>query len=142
MILDSLSSQQLLALTIYGESRGESIEGQIAVGCVVRNRVRTSIKTYKEVVLEPKQFSCWNIDDPNRMVLEKLAGDIVNGIVPNNSRLRQALFIATGIINDDLLDNTKGAKNYITNELYDTGKIKWASKLTPSRVIGNHVFLV
>ena len=56
-----------LAKTIYGEARGESIETMFAVGWVIRNRLQAGRygDTYKDVVLQPKQFSCWNEDDIN-----------------------------------------------------------------------------
>ena len=56
-----------LAKTIYGEARGESIETMFAVGWVIRNRLQAGRygDTYKDVVLQSKQFSCWNVGDPN-----------------------------------------------------------------------------
>ena len=58
----------LAARLIYGEARGTSIEEQIAVAHVVRNR---SLKpgwwgrSVREVILARKQFSCLNAGDPN-----------------------------------------------------------------------------
>ena len=56
-----------LAKTIYGEARGENVETMLVVGWVIRNRLHSKRygDTYKDVVLQPKQFSCWNKDDPN-----------------------------------------------------------------------------
>jgi hypothetical protein len=61
-----------LAKTIYGEARGESIETMFAVGWVIRNRLQSGKygKTYKDVVLQPKQFSCWNKGDSNYKVIK------------------------------------------------------------------------
>jgi len=61
-----------LAKTIYGEARGESIETMFAVGWVIRNRLQAKRYggTYKDVVLQPKQFSCWNKDDHNYKVIK------------------------------------------------------------------------
>jgi spore germination cell wall hydrolase CwlJ-like protein len=61
-----------LAKTIYGESRGESIETMFAVGWVIRNRLQADRygKTYKDVVLRPMQFSCWNEGDPNHRLIK------------------------------------------------------------------------
>ena len=61
-----------LAKTIYGEARGESIETMFAVGWVIRNRLKSGRhgKTYKGVVLQSKQFSCWNKNDPNYKVIK------------------------------------------------------------------------
>lgn len=53
----------LLAKIIHGEARGESIEGKIAVGAVVLNRVEDDRfpNSIKEVILQPRQFS--SVDD-------------------------------------------------------------------------------
>ena len=61
-----------LAKTIYGEARGESVETMLAVGWVIRNRLQAKRygDTYKDVVLQRKQFSCWNKDDPNYKVIK------------------------------------------------------------------------
>ncbi|MGE9762726.1 cell wall hydrolase [Pseudomonas sp. PDM20] len=51
-----------LAMTIYGEARGQSYESKIAVGWVIRNRLATGRwgKTYKLVVTARLQFTCWS----------------------------------------------------------------------------------
>ena len=61
-----------LAKTIYGEARGENVETMLAVGWVIRNRLqaRRHGDSYKDVVLQRKQFSCWNKDDPNYKVIK------------------------------------------------------------------------
>ena len=61
-----------LAKTIYGEARGESIETMLVVGWVIRNRLQAKRygSSYKDVVLQLKQFSCWNKDDPNYKVIK------------------------------------------------------------------------
>jgi hypothetical protein len=63
--LSPLPDEAILALTLYGEARGEPIEGIIAVGCVIRNRVNDTKKrwpnTYRGVCLQPWQFSALNV---------------------------------------------------------------------------------
>ena len=61
-----------LAKTIYGEARGENVETMLVVGWVIRNRLHSKRygNIYKDVVLQPKQFSCWNKDDPNYKVIK------------------------------------------------------------------------
>ncbi len=48
----------LLARLIYAEARGESLEGQIAVGAVVLNRVASPLfpGTIRDVIYQPNQF--------------------------------------------------------------------------------------
>lgn len=61
-----------LALTVWGEARGEDRAGQRAVALVVLARVADPRwpDTVKDVVLQRWQFSCWNFQDPNRTKLE------------------------------------------------------------------------
>ena len=61
----------ILARTLWGEARGESLAGQIAVAWTIRNRVNDGNakswwgEGYVGVCQKPYQFSCWNKNDPN-----------------------------------------------------------------------------
>ena len=142
-MIQDLSEIEVLALTIYGEARGELIEGQVAVAAVIRNRVNTRKQTYKDICLEPKQFSCWNEFDPNYPILSGLADKMLapGGLVPEPI-LKQCLYVAVGTINGSLIDNTKGSKNYMTNDLYKSKMVHWASEMQIGAVIGKQTFLV
>jgi len=64
--LAALDDTQLLALCIWGEARGESVTGQLAVAHVVLNRVdraRWWGHDVRSVILKPYQFSFFN-DSP------------------------------------------------------------------------------
>jgi len=61
----------LVAMTIWGESRGETFEGKAAVASVILNRAvgkmarreaATVGEALRKVCLERAQFSCWNMD--------------------------------------------------------------------------------
>jgi len=55
----------ILSKTLFLEcGSSENIEDIIAVGWVVKNRVRKQNKTYKQICLQSKQFSCWNKTKP------------------------------------------------------------------------------
>ncbi|MBD7913275.1 MULTISPECIES: cell wall hydrolase [Clostridium] len=56
------SDIDLMAKLIYAESRGEPYEGKVAVASVVLNRVLSPKfpNTIKEVIYQPKAFSCVN----------------------------------------------------------------------------------
>lgn len=63
MNVERLSDQELLALCIWGEARGESITGQLAIAHVVLNRAERQGwfgATVREVILKPYQFSFFN----------------------------------------------------------------------------------
>ena len=56
----NLSPEQVVARTLWGEARGESITGKVAVASVIYNRAKSNPKKLKAVCLKRKQFSCWN----------------------------------------------------------------------------------
>jgi N-acetylmuramoyl-L-alanine amidase len=80
------------ARTVFGEARGETVEGQIAVLWVIRNRVLQPCwwgRTVTDVCLKPYQFSCWLPSDPNSKKLQvvwelrDLAADVFAGEHPD-----------------------------------------------------------
>jgi hypothetical protein len=144
--LKKLSGQDILALTIYGEARGEIIQGQIAVGCVIRNRVERLgssgyANKYATICLKPLQFSCWNDNDPNFRLLTGMAESIYNDQEIKDKSFIQISWIAKGIYNDLINDITLGATNYLTNSLYETHQVSWANQMKVVARIGNHTFL-
>ena len=118
-----------LARTIYGEARGEGVKGMQAVANVVMNRVKAGGwygASVKDVVLKPKQFSCWNENDPNRAII----------LAANDAQLAQARSIAEQAIAGTLPDITGGATNYHAKSITPY----WAASMTKTATIGNHVF--
>lgn len=68
----------IFARTLYGEARGEyksaGPAALIAVANVIMNRLKRKGKygkTLTEVCLKPRQFSCWNQNDPNRLLIQQ-----------------------------------------------------------------------
>ena len=61
--------RDILAHTLWGEARGESLAGQITVAWTIRNRVFDGKSSswwgegYAGVCKAPYQFSCWNKKD-------------------------------------------------------------------------------
>ena len=85
------SDIQLLARAINGEARGESYEGQVAVGAVILNRVKHSSfpNTIAGVIYEPGAFTAvadWQINHPiaEDSTVFKAARDAMNGWDPTN----------------------------------------------------------
>lgn len=139
-ILNNLTNQEIVGLTIIGEARGESVNGQVAVGCVIRNRFAYEKPIrYHDVVLKPKQFSCWNDKDPNRPILVELAKMLING-QKLSPIYNQCLFIARGIVEKDLLDNTRNSRFYMTSMLFNTKRPSWAENAYDLIVVDHHTF--
>lgn len=144
-MIEHLTPLEILTLTLIGEARGEPIESIVAVGSVIRNRLNNNPSKYKdlgEVCLAKAQFSCWNENDPNLPLLKELAHKMVIGQPLSEPYYRQCQFLAKGIFDHSLIDNTKGSLNYLTNKLFFSDKRpKWASILMNDPVLhGSQVF--
>ncbi|RBW71126.1 LysM peptidoglycan-binding domain-containing protein [Bacillus taeanensis] len=113
-----------LAKMIYCEARGESMEGQIAVGAVILNRMESDQfpNSVKEVVLEKNngyyQFS-------------PAASGVIYSAVPNDESMEAAIRAANGE------DPTNGSLYFFNPD--KTSSI-WLRSKPVSTVIGNHVF--
>lgn len=101
----------VLALTLWGEARGEGYDGQVAVAWAVRNRVDDGKisswwgEGYAGVCQKPYQFSCWNKNDPNYPYL--------SGLKPiPAAQYAQARKAALAVITGEASDPTKGATHY------------------------------
>lgn len=137
---EDLSDLEIFSLTVYGEARGEKVEGQIAVANVIKNRCVNG-KTYRDICLAPYQFSCWNKNDPNRNMLLEIGEQLIHNNKVNNIHLKQIQYLVIGIDIGSLLDNTKRARNYLTKNLYRSEKAPlWAKTMTVTAQIGNHIF--
>ncbi|WP_416674033.1 cell wall hydrolase [Egbenema bharatensis] len=126
----------IMARTIWGEARGESREGKVAVAWVIRNRAARSPaynwpSMIKAVCRQAYQFSCWNHGDPNRASLQSVS--------PGDSSFRECLDVAKKVTAGELSDNTNGADHYY-NPAGVTQTPDWARGRTPVARIGRHLF--
>lgn len=125
----------VLAQTLWGEARGEGVEGMRAVAWVVMNRVATRFRGRLGIVAvcqETKQFSCWNLDDPNRARLQAVTGR-------QDAVFAQALAIADEVMRPGWHNPfPQDVRHYVAaNARLRTW---WARDQTPYAVIGRHEF--
>lgn len=122
----SLIEILILALTIFFESSGENYQGKVAVASVIRNRVDSNRfpNNYISVVIQPKQFSCYNNFYTNIKRFE---------LKP----FRDCLTIAEMIYNRNIKDNTEGALFYTRTHI----KRKWMKDLKITKVYSKHKFM-
>lgn len=126
----------ILARTIWGEARGESVRGMEAVAAVILNRARISDakggfwwgRGIAEICQKPFQFSCWNPNDPNRNKLLSVGAD--------DRHFAIALRIATRAVRGALGDPTGGAEHYHARAILPD----WARGRERSAAIGGHIF--
>lgn len=83
---------ELLAKAIYAEARGEVFEGQIAVGAVIVNRMKSPNfpNTIRKVLYQPNQFKCIEngyIDQTPNQTAYRAARRAINGEDPSKGAL-------------------------------------------------------
>lgn len=130
---------EIVAMTAFGEARGDGRTGMHAVVNVIMNRasrprwwgfdpVSCCLKSSKRGV---HQFSCWNANDPNRArMLEEVRGQ--------DPRYAVAFALAQTALAGRLPDVTEGADHY-----YATSMPKppyWARGRDALKTIRNHIF--
>lgn len=130
--LRKLSDVDLLACFIWGEARGEKVEGKLAVARVVLNRVQAGSyygRTIREVILKVRQSLCFNANDPDSALIPRLLS------ADREFALCRAIAeLATrGHLKND---PTGGATHFHKAD----AKPPWATNLTYLWKIGNHVF--
>lgn len=126
-ILQSLSDQEVIARTLWGEARSQGIMGMVAVACVIMNRASMPGwwgTNLRGVCLAPMQFSCWNDDDPQAAKMH----------APNLSDMAyyEARVIAEILFNNALNDITNGADHYRAEYAHPA----WADGKIPTYICG------
>lgn len=141
-----LADDQLMALTIYAEARGESRQGKIAVGSVILERVDHRDwdgHNIKEVCLWPLQFSSFNTEDkehhikedPNRKILKDMA-DNWNREISNNTMLQECFWVSQSLIAGGIARYPK-ALDYFNPKVCNP---EWAKEKKLVAIVGNHQF--
>jgi N-acetylmuramoyl-L-alanine amidase len=120
-----------MARTIYGEARGESELGQIAVGWVILNRLAKQTWYGKDVTgvcLKPYQFSCWNHSDINECKVKLVKS--------SDPEFQKCLKSARKVLTSSVSDPTGGATHYHATSVSPF----WIHGATLTKTIGGHVF--
>jgi hypothetical protein len=121
---------EIIAKTLYAESRGEQLKGIQAVATVIYNRAKGDTSKMAQVCLKPKAFSCWN--DVNDIVIKepkiyKICEKIANDMLSKT-------FICYPFINIK-------PTNYLTVSLYSSSKCPNWARGQKGEIIGNHIFI-
>ncbi len=136
-----LTDELALRVVLEGETRGEPILGQLAVGCVIRNRVRSGRfgPNYRAVCLARAQFSCLWGDGENVSHTYETAARLLDHAPDLNPQLA---WVTEGIVSEFLHDDpTHGATHYLEGGLYRTNPPGWAIAATGQITINRHVFM-
>lgn len=141
MYVEELGDMLTLACTIWGEARGEGLEGQEAVARVIINRYKANkwytgyvvengkkVPSIKETCLKKAQFSCWNKNDPNFSKIKALS--------ENDRAFLICKDVAKRAIDGELVDFINNATFYHTKTIMPN----WALHHSPCYETGNHLF--
>lgn len=145
----------VLALTLDGEGRSQSVLGRTAIAWSVKNRqlglgplVDKDDSIYT-ICLRKWQYSTWMKEGglENYIRQMKLTEQVITGV--DNGFTKQQLakfeesrYIAAGVIKGMLLDPTNGCAHYMTRELYVSPKApKWISAAVGVHQIERHIFM-
>jgi hypothetical protein len=143
-LIAKLGAREVVALTLYGEARGEGRKGREAIASVIGNRVKAKRygKDLREVCLRKWQFSCWLPQGgaANYESVLDAARVLVNG-EDMGPVLKECLAIAGDLCEARLADPVKEATHYMTRSLWRSAKApEWVKGLEPCATLGRHVF--
>jgi hypothetical protein len=147
--LDGLEPRWVVALTLWGEARGEDHQGRLMVADVIENRFDRARayrarkgcahrwgETPAAICTKAWQFSTWNENDPNRAKLRR--------VTEATPVFAECLEIADALLSNRLgEDRTGGATHYLNPEVVRAaaGRLPdWATEDARTAIHGHHHF--
>lgn len=104
-----------LATMVYGEARGETITGKVAVAYTAVNRAAKN--TVCSVVLAPKQYSIFNGNPALRAAALSLHVEPEQKNVIDRRSWQESLDVARAVLSRIVPDPTGGATHYLADQL-------------------------
>ena len=118
-----------MAEAIYHESRDQVLAGQVAVGCVIKNRMETDKyywgDTAKEIVHQPKQFSYYSDGKPETFNDKK--------------SYFLAITLANHVLTTDACEFYGNIDHFINHEIANI-RADWFNSMRFVMTIGGHSF--
>ena len=130
-----------LSVLIYGEARGESLLGKIAVAYTVINRAKN--KTLCQVALAPKQYSIFNNNPELRAAAVSLHLEPKQKNKLDNKSWAQSLAVAELVMKRAVKDPVSGATHYLSDSLMKSRGYhypRWSKEYVQVGLIGKHRF--
>ena len=144
LIVQDLIDQHCLALTIYGEARGETAEGMAAVAWVVMTRVKRRQSDPCTEVLRRNQFEAFKKGSRLRkLAIEAQDGELTFPSMNNRWIQNKINQIAHQVYTESIPDPTNGATHFFApkaQKLLGRKAPYWSQKLTYMKTAGNHKF--
>lgn len=128
-----------LAMLVFGEGRGEPIEGKLGIAHTVGNRLKLAPHYgvgWQQIIFKPQAYSCFNRNDVNRA---KLLDPLVWG---SRADWEACYSAAYQVYHELAADKTEGSTHYVAARLYPDHLPAWchAPNVKATVVIGGHRF--
>lgn len=139
------SDKEVMMAQMYGEARlvedsiMDEIREYLGIGYVVMNRVTLPRfpKTIKTVILQPKQFSCFNPGDLNRAEMLRFLREKTPAHLYNRTKI-----LAEAVITGRTRDFSGGADHYVARWFYEScSPSHWCRHMKITECWGGHLFL-
>jgi len=140
------SDVELLTATIWGEARRvedtitEEEKEYACIANTIKNRALNKARwpnDISSVILQRKQFSCWNENDANR---PKMIEFLETHEPPETWDMMNR--IAEDMMSETIEDLSLGANHYMSKSLYFSSKCpSWSKDMKTTAIFGGHVFL-
>jgi len=122
----------IVALTLWGECRGEPHAGKVMVGEVIANRAVDRKQSLKFVCLSKNQFSCWNGEQGKKLFRSLKSLEKENSPAWHDCKAIAAEICKRGY------KHVSPAQYYFNPSLCNP---PWARSLQVCARVGRHVFL-
>ena len=135
------AEEKCLATAVYGEARGESLRGKIAVAYSALNRAVN--RTICGVILAPKQYSIFNNNPTLRAAAMSPNIDPPKNNVIDERSWKESVMVAKIVISKSVSDPTHGATHYLADKVMKIKHYhypKWSKEYKLITTIDNHKF--
>jgi len=137
---------ECVSITVYAESRGESLTGKAAVAWTVMNRVRQTGADPCTVVLSPEQFVALNLGPVQRYLRQIAAGQPYTpayaSTPADQAALEEARLVARVAYHGVGADPSNGALNFLAASWeHRVSPGHWSRSMAITARIGGHIFL-
>lgn len=144
----SEADYKCLATTIYGEARGESLTGMIAVGYTAKNRyndIRFKEETICDIVLADYQYSVFNGNEKMKFIAQNLDATPKFKDIHQEAAWEFSKLAAKLVLQGKAEDVTNGATFYLAPKAMKKLKYKlprWAKEYEYAATVGGHKFYI
>lgn len=145
-VRNALTDREAFLVTLWGEARGEPIEGKVAVASVIMNRWKHPKrygKSIRAVCHARAQFSCWwrfGGAANYQMVMQRASALATKGGTFTDPLWQECAWVVDGLLTGVVRSRVGAATHYLTTSLLKAAPPVWAQGKKPEYVVAAHSF--